>query len=186
MQSPLEITFRGFPPSEAMEAKIRERTERLERLHGRIMSCKVVVECEHRRHHKGNLFQVRIDLTVPGSELVVNRDPEKDRAHEDPYVVLRDAFDAMERRLESFTRRRRGEVKAHVVPAVGLVSEITPEFGRIDAQDGRSLYFHRNSVANDGWDALEVGSPVQYLETDGDEGPKATTVIPVTAGASGG
>jgi cold shock CspA family protein len=91
----------------------------------------------------------------------------------------------MERQLESFTRRRRGEVKTHAVPAVGLVSEIAPEFGRIDTQDGRSLYFHRNSVANDGWDSLDVGSAVQYLEAEGEEGPKATTVIPVAAGGPG-
>jgi ribosome-associated translation inhibitor RaiA/cold shock CspA family protein len=184
MQFPPEITFRGFPPSEAMEAKIRERIARLERLHGLITGCRVVVESEHRHHNKGNLFQVRIDLTVPGSELVVSRDPDQDHSHEDPYVVLRDAFDAMERRLESFSQRRRGDVKNHAVPQVGLVSEINPEFGRIDTQDGRSLYFHRNSVTNDGWDALEVGSAVQYLETDGEEGPKAARVVPVTIAAN--
>jgi ribosome-associated translation inhibitor RaiA len=185
MQSPPEITFRGFPPSDAMEAKIRDRILRLERLHGRIMRCRVIVECEHRHQTKGNLFQVHIDLTVPGNELVVSRDPNQDQSHEDPYVALRDAFDAMERRLESFTRRRRGDVKSHAVPALGLVSEITPDFGRIDTPDGRSLYFHRNSVVNNAWDSLEVGTPVHYLETEEDEGPKATTVIPVAPAGAG-
>jgi ribosomal subunit interface protein len=185
MQLPPEITFRGFPPSEAMEGKIRERIARLERLHAHIMSCRVIVDCEHRHQKKGNLFQVRIDLTVPGNELVVDRDPTQDHSHEDPYVALRDAFDAMERRLESFTHRRRGEVKSHALPAVGLVAELTPDSGRIDTQDGRSLYFHRNSVTNDGWGGLAVGSAVQYLEAEDDEGPKAATVIPVAAGGPG-
>ena len=56
---------------------------------------------------------------LQGNELVVDRDPTQDHSHEDPYVALRDAFDAMERRLESFTHRRRGEVKSHALPAVG-------------------------------------------------------------------
>ena len=182
MQLNPEITFRGLDSSPAMEAKIRERFARLDRLYSRIMGCRVAVECDHRHHHKGKLFHVRIDLTVPGSELVVSRDPEKNRAHEDAYVAIRDAFDAMERRLESYTHRQRGDVKAHEQPAVGLVSEITPDYGRIDAADGRSLYFHRNSVINDGFEALEVGSTVRYMETSDDEGAKATTVIPAGIG----
>jgi ribosome-associated translation inhibitor RaiA/cold shock CspA family protein len=182
MQLIPEITFNGLQSSPPMETKILERVERLDRLHSRIMSCRVVVECSHRHHHKGKLFRVLIDLTVPGSELAVSRDPEKNHAHEDPYVAIRDAFDAMERRLESFAHRRRGEVKAHEAPQVGVVSEVTPEFGRIDTLDGRSLYFHRNSVSEGGFEGLDVGSRVQYLETEDDEGPKASTVIPLGAG----
>ena len=186
MQLTPEITFRGFPPSEAMEAKILQRLERLERIHGAIMGCRVIVETGHRHHRKGNLFQVRVDLTVPGGELVVNRDPKQDHAHEDPYVALRDTFDAMERRLESFAHRRRGDVKAHQVPAVGRVAEVTPDSGRIDTLDGRSLYFHRNSVTNGAWDSLDVGAAVHFIETQGDEGPKASTVMPAASTAAAG
>jgi ribosome-associated translation inhibitor RaiA len=165
-----------------MEAKIRERVERLDRLYPRIIGCRVAVECDHRHQHKGKFFHVRLDLTVPGQELVISRDPEKNHAHEDAYVAIRDAFDAMERRLESFARRRRGEVKTHEAGALGVVSEITPDFGRIDAMDGRSLYFHRNSVVDDAFELLDVGSRVRYMETADDEGVKASTVVLVAAG----
>ncbi|HKJ71549.1 MAG TPA: HPF/RaiA family ribosome-associated protein, partial [Gammaproteobacteria bacterium] len=75
MQLPLEVTFRGMDHSDAMEAKIRERAEKLERYVERIMGCRVVVEAPHKHHHKGKIYHVSLDVTVPGNELVVNRDP---------------------------------------------------------------------------------------------------------------
>jgi hypothetical protein len=50
---------------------------------------------------------VRIDLTVPGAELVVSRDPELDHGHEDVYVAIRDAFDAARRQLADTSSERR-------------------------------------------------------------------------------
>jgi ribosome-associated translation inhibitor RaiA len=44
---------------------------------------------------------VRIDLKVPGKEIVVNRDHD-----EDIYVALRDAFDVARRQLEDHARRQ--------------------------------------------------------------------------------
>jgi len=113
MKLPLQITFRNMQPSEVMEQNIRERAEKLDLFCDQIMSCRVVVEAQHKHHQQGNVFHVRIDLTVPGDELAVSRDPGKDHAHEDVYVAIRDAFDAARRQLEDFGRRRRSQVKAH-------------------------------------------------------------------------
>jgi len=110
---PVEIVFQNFASSPAVEARIRERAEKLDRFYDQIMGCRVAVEASHRRHHKGNLYHVRIDLTVPGEELVVSRVPDDKQAHEDIYVAIRDAFDAMRRQLEDYARRRRGQVKRH-------------------------------------------------------------------------
>ena len=77
MKIPLQITFRNMPPSQAIEKNIREKAAKLESLYGRIMGCRVTVEAPHRRHHKGKAFRVRIDLTVPGGELLVNRAPKR-------------------------------------------------------------------------------------------------------------
>ncbi|MBI3782570.1 MAG: ribosome-associated translation inhibitor RaiA [Deltaproteobacteria bacterium] len=112
MQLPLQVTFRGMEPSAAVEQRIRERSEKLNRYHDRIISCRVVVETPHRHHHQGKLFHVRIDLTVPQHELVVNREPEH-KPHEDIYVAIRDAFDAAQRQLEDLSRRQQGLVKHH-------------------------------------------------------------------------
>ena len=97
MKQPLEITFRGMPRSEAVEAKVQQKAEKLDEFYDHIMACHVVVEAPHKHHHQGNLFNVTIDLTVPGSEIVVNKNSNKDHSHEDVYVAIRDAFNAARR-----------------------------------------------------------------------------------------
>ena len=100
MQIPLQITFLDIEPSEAVEAGIREKAGKLEQFYDQIMSCRVMVEAPHGHHHQGRLFQVRIDLTVPDEELLVTHEHHhKDHSHEDVYVAIRDAFDAMKRQL---------------------------------------------------------------------------------------
>src|SRR4030042_359263 len=90
MQIPVEITLRDIPHSEAVETRIREKIEKLDRFHERVMSCRVTVESPQQRKHQGKLYSVHIDMKVPGGgELVVNR-----MQDEDIYVAIRDAFDA--------------------------------------------------------------------------------------------
>lgn len=119
MQVPLEIAFRGVEHSEAVEAKIREKAAKLEQFCDNIISCKVAVEADHHHQHQGNLYHVRIDLSVPNKHLVVSRDHHDKQAHEDVYVALRDAFDAAKRQLEEHVRIQRGEVKKHQAVEAG-------------------------------------------------------------------
>ena len=105
MQIPVQVAFRDIDPSPAIEARIREHVAKLEDFHPRITGCRVMVEAHHRRHRKGKLYHVRIDLTVPGTELVVSRDSQENHAHEDVYVAIRDAFDATRRRLQDHVHR---------------------------------------------------------------------------------
>ena len=112
MQLPLQITFRHIQPSAAVEARIRQEAAKLEKFFEKIISCRVIVEAPHRHHNQGNLFHVRIDLAVPQEELVVSHEQHDEHAHEDAYVVIRDAFNALHRQLEDYVRRRRGDVKA--------------------------------------------------------------------------
>lgn len=108
MTIPLQITLRDMPSSPAVEDRIREKADKLARFHDHIMGCRVVVEMAQRHKHQGKLHSVRIDLTVPGAELAANH-----AQHEDVYVAIRDAFQAITRQLEDFARRNRGEVKTH-------------------------------------------------------------------------
>ena len=150
MQLPLQITFRHMDCSHAAAARIRERAEELDRFFDRIISCRVVVEFQHRRHQQGNLFQVHIDLTVPGREIAVARDTAL-HAHEDVYVAIRDAFAAARRQLEDHARQARGDVKLHAVPDHGHIARLLPDrdCGFIADGGGNEVYFHRNSVAGD-------------------------------------
>ncbi len=174
-----QITFRNMHPSDVLEQNIRERAEKLSEFYDRIMNCRVIVEMQHRHHHQGNIYHVRIDLTVPGHELVVSRDPGKDHAHEDVYVAIRDAFDTARRQLEVVARRQRSEVKAHEPPAHGRISQFKPaeDYGMIETPDGREVYFHRRSVLNADFDKLEIGEPVRFNEEVGDMGPQASSVL---------
>jgi len=178
MKLPLQITFRGLESSDALEADIREKAEKLDRFSPDIMSCRVVVEARHKHHQDGNLYHVRVDLTVPGREIVTS--PERTPHHSltDAYVAIRDAFDDVRRRLEDYERRRRQQVKAHEVPDHGKIARLNPEedFGFIEAADGREIYFHRNSVLRASFDHLQAGQEVRFDEEMGKRGPQATTV----------
>lgn len=178
MRLPLQVTFRDMEASEAMEQNVREKAEKLNQFYDQIMSCRVVVEAQHRQHNKGNLYHVRIDLTVPDDELVVSREPAENHAHEDAYVAIRDAFKAARRQLESYAAKRRRDVKTHEVPPHGVVSAMFPteDYGRIATADGRDIYFHRNSVLNGDFEHLAVGTEVRFAEEVGEQGPQASTV----------
>jgi ribosomal subunit interface protein len=121
MKLPLQITFHGIDHSDAVEERIRDKVSKLEQFYDRITACRVAIEVHHRNtsnlHHTGEPFHVRIDLTVPGTELVVKRDPKDSHAHEDINIALRDAFQAMERQLKDFVARQRDETRTQAVGA---------------------------------------------------------------------
>jgi cold shock CspA family protein len=191
-----------MPPSPAIENNIREKAAKLDSYFDRILGCHVVVEAPHRHHHKGKAYLVRIDLTVPGGELVINRvpkrlnaaalrdpelagkdlaeshEPSKHGAHEDLYVAIRDAFNSAGRKLQDFARKRRGKVKVHEAAPLARVSKMFPkdDYGFLETPDGREIYFHKNSVLQPGFDHLEVGMEVYFAEGVGEKGPQATTV----------
>ena len=182
MQIPLQVTFRNIEHSAAVEAKIRERVDALEQFHDRIISCRVMVEAPKRRR-KGDLYHIRVDLKVPGREIVVKRDPPEHHAHEDVNVAIRDCFDSVRRQLEDVGRQRRGDVKAHQVASHGRVAKLIAEgdYGFIAASDGSEVYFHRHAVAHDGFAKLSVGDEVRFSlhPGEGEKGPQASSVVPV-------
>ena len=142
------ITFRDMEPSEALRARIEQRVERLQRLHPHLSSCRVSVATEKLHQHQGHRFHVRIDVTAPpGHDVVVDHEPPQRQVHEDAFVAVRDAFDAMDRRIET--------------------------------SDGRSIYFHRNAVSGERFESLRPGSTVRFVEESGEQGPQASSVVPL-------
>ena len=129
IEAPLEVTFRNLDHSDAVEARVREKVAKLEQVNGRITSCRVTIEAVHRQHTKGNLFQVQIEVNVPGKQVVVGRNSGRNQAHEDIYVALRDAFSAARRRLEDHSHKRSGRVKTHAVPPHGRIVRLFAEEG---------------------------------------------------------
>ena len=178
MQQPLQITFRDIPRTENVETDILEKAEKLDQFFEKIMSCRVTVESPHSHNHQGRLYHVCVDITVPGAELVASRTHDKNHAHEDVYVAIRDSFDAATRQLKEYKRKLKNKVKTHEIPAHGQVAELAPDqdYGRIQTSDGRDIYFHRNSLVRGEYEELEVGSEVRFVEESGEEGPQASTV----------
>lgn len=175
MNMPLEITFHGIPASAALRDAIAERAARLERLAPDAISCRVTVEHESRRHRQGNLYRVHARLMLPSGELNVGRSPPADAAHEDPYVAVRDTFDSLRRRVEDQARRRRKDVRQQTEPSRGRIVGLFADtgYGIIETDDGREVHFHRNSLADGSFEALEVGREVRFTEVYGDDGPWA-------------
>jgi cold shock CspA family protein/ribosome-associated translation inhibitor RaiA len=196
MHLPPTITFRGIDHSPSLEADILTRIHRLETYYRSITGCRVLVELVQRHHETGNRYHVRIDVTVPGDEIVVTHEanlhaavqdaelsktarvdePDPERKH--VRVAIREAFDIARRQLQDYARRQRGAVKAPVRQPRGRVTQLFPidEYGYIEAEDGHEVYFHKRSVLKDGFDSLSVGSAVSFVEAPGDKGPQASTV----------
>ena len=105
MTIPVQITFRHIENSPALETRVRELAHHLAVFSDRIQSCRVVVDSPHRHHHQGKVFNVKVQLGLPGEDVVVDMErPDRD-GHEDVYVVLRDAFDAARRQLQRASSR---------------------------------------------------------------------------------
>ena len=175
---PLQITFRHMDPSPALEARIRELAARFDKFSEHIMRCHVIVQPVSHHAHQGALYDFRIDITLPDEEIGIRRAHPADHAHESPYVALRDAFRAARRKLEDYERRRRLDVKKHIGPAHGRICELDAErgCGRIETDDGRLIYFHRNSVLGGRFQDLATGTKVRFAEETGNLGPQASTV----------
>lgn len=161
-----------------IETLVREKAAKLDKFSGHIMSCRVVVEPKGKHHLRGNLYEVRIDLTVPGEEIAVTREPNENTETSDIHVALRDAFDSATRRVQDYVRRKRLDVKALESVPHGKVSQLLPEesYGFLKTTDGREIYLHKNSVLHDCFDRLKIGTEVAFVEVPGTQGPQASTV----------
>lgn len=169
---PLQITSRNLELTEPIKADIREHAEKLDKYYDRITSCRVTVEAIPKR----SLYNVHIDITVPGAEIIIKLDPNTDL-----YVSIRDAFHDARRRLEDFARKQRGDVKYHEAPTHARVSALFPDkgYGFLVTPDGREIYFHEHSVLNRKLKQLEIGMEVRFAEEMGEKGPQASSVTVV-------
>lgn len=179
MQLPLQITFRDIGPSPAVAEHIRRRAEKLDGHYERLTGCRVAIESPNRHVHSGKHYTVRIDMTVPGAELVIARQHDIDDA--DAYVAIDRAFDEAERVLREHANKMR--VRRFNGTPHGRVLKVFKDrgYGFLQGVDGSEIYFHEHSVLHGKWPQIEVGCFVRYCEEDGDKGPQASTVELVRA-----
>jgi ribosome-associated translation inhibitor RaiA len=101
MQHPVEIALRGIPPSSALESYIGEEAHKLESVCEDIRSCRVLAEALQGEKPRGAQVAVRLVVTLPGTEVVVNREH-----GDDVYMAVRAAFAAAGLQLKDHMRRR--------------------------------------------------------------------------------
>lgn len=177
MQTPIEIDFKGFEGSEAQKVAITRHLTEVERRFGGIISGRVVVKAPDKHHRKGAPFEISIRVKLPaGREVDVSRTSGADERHANFNFALGEAFRRAERQLHDAVERIQGEVKAAAEQPIGTVTRLREDHGFFETADGLEIYFHRNSVVNDGFAKLEPGSRVTFVEQQGEKGPQASTV----------
>ena len=198
MNFPVQITYRNVEPSPAVEDWVRKQAEKLEVFHRGIVRCRVAIGVAHRHLRRGNRFLVKVLLSVPGGQVTASNlaapiDPEKQleagrkvkkfeiaAPQKELRLAIADAFHSAGRRLQDQVRLQRRQVKTHE-ENLGRVVEIFPDrdYGFLETDDARRIYFHRNSVLHGAFDNLAVGALVHFAEEKGEQGPQASTVNPI-------
>ena len=106
MHAPMTVTYRHIDQSDALNARARELTHRLQRFGKRITQCHLTVEGRVGRRRKGGPYSVKLHLSVPGAEIHADSLHGDGTRHNDVYSALRGAFDNAKRQLQDLNRER--------------------------------------------------------------------------------
>jgi cold shock CspA family protein/ribosome-associated translation inhibitor RaiA len=181
MEVPPEITYRGIEKTDEIEALIREKAAKLDRIHPGIISCRVAVEREQEHQRSGSPYRVRVAMRIPpGKELVGRIEPGDGEISDRLQTLVAEAFEAVRRQLIKVKDLQQGKVKAP--PEQEQIGHVVRLFsgegyGFIRSTEGREIYFHRNAVLNDDFERLDIGTGVRFFPSGGGgQGPQASTV----------
>jgi ribosome-associated translation inhibitor RaiA len=176
MQTDPIISWHHMDPSPAVEAIIHKRIEALDHIHDRIIGCRVVLEAADKRKLTGREFEVHLHLSLPGKGIDVRRSYGQEEAEADLLHAVNASFTAAEKQLRAITERRQPQnVKQHAPILHGTVETLEPElgWGTLRGEDGRSVYFQRESLPDHIWPEVSKGSRFRYRAFEGDKGPYA-------------
>lgn len=179
-----EIAFRNVKATDELKSRILNHIEKLEKVYDRIVTCRVMVE-ETNPRTTGKLYHVRVEVSVPNGQVIVNREPPVDPMNRDLGQAVTEAFDRARRQLKEFKERiRENKGATRDLPPHGPVIRLLTDdggvrYGFIQSGDGHQIYFHENALVDLDYDDLEVGTEVRFVESKGDQGPQASTVAPL-------
>ena len=132
MKLPLQVVFPDMPAPAWVQDLVRKRVDKLEQYSTELMSCHVAIRTEGEHHHQGHVYQVRVDLRFRGEEIFAG----DHHGNEDVAISVRDAFDAVERKLSAQVKRRREQAR-RPRSATDSMSNAAPGSGEIG--DGEPL-----------------------------------------------
>lgn len=172
MKTPVQITYRDIKHSSSVNEHIQEKAEKLSKFSDNIISCQVVIEMVSKHQHSGDLYNTRVNITVPGHEFISTHNHD-----ENMYITIRDAFSDVMRQLEEHMRMLRGHVKHHAELIEGKVARLFEDgFGFIETANGNEYYFNEDSVVHPQFKRLKLGETVHFIEHLGDQGMRAHRV----------
>src|ERR1700693_5894844 len=172
MQTPVEIEFQGMEARPQIQPILTKHVADLEQRFGRVTACRVVLKAPGGHHRTGGLYEVNIRLALPeGREVNVDRTAKADERHSDLTFAINDAFKRARRQLQDRVRDLQGQVKHHEGSPIGTLVRLDPtgEVRVLETSDGQEIYFHRNSVLDDAFARLAVGSRVTFAEEAGEK-----------------
>ena len=106
MQKPVEITFHNLESSGAAQTAVRDHVARLERIYGRMTTCRVRVDQSNQNANDSMPPVVHIDISVPGhKDIVVTHEAvHLQRKYQAPdlHNAITEAFRIAERRLGKY------------------------------------------------------------------------------------
>lgn len=177
-----EIIFHGVDRSQWVEDYVSDRLRKLERFAQGITRCHVTLKQEQASHRTGNVYSVLVEVRIPPQhDLTATKQKGIVDMPTQLPALINVAFAAIERQVKRTAALRRGEEKLHDVhngQARGIVEKLFPEgYGflrRVD--DNGEVYFHRNSVLNDDFERLAIGTEVRFHPELGEDGPQASSL----------
>lgn len=169
MEVPIELAFHGIEHSDALEELVRDRIDRLETHFDHIISCRVVIEAPHRDSEQEiRSARVRIDLAVPGKEIIAVSEPQDHQfKHNDVYSAIDASFDKMERQLRDHAGSQQEGRRDTRFPteANAIIASIDPteSSGYVELVDGREIYFQEAALQGGKIADLEPGDDVKVV-----------------------
>lgn len=179
MQSPPKITYLNMTPSNAIDDHVNRRLEELEKYHPRIVGCDVVIAAPQKLKRNARDFEVRLTIRVPGPDIYVAQHVGRSGAVEDVNLAIHKAFDSARRTLKEQKREMsRREVKHHPPVTHGRIERLFAGegYGYAVTDDGREVYFERDSLVSGDWDKLKIDGTIRFREMAGEKGPYAANI----------
>lgn len=118
MKRPIRIRFAGIESSSALIAAAQALAYGLAWDHSEISACWVGIRRDPEQTSPGPRYSVRVDVTVPGHELIAKR-----VQHETVNLALGQAFEDMERQLAGIDPRIHHAQYAGTIPGMLLMPE---------------------------------------------------------------
>jgi len=180
MQTPLQLEIQGFQPSGHLKQLIQDNIDKLERRFGRMTACRVAIRSPDAHHRMGEPYFVTIRLALPGRRDVTVKPPPRarDRRQGEVNFAVNDAFRRAARQLSDHATKMKSVAPPNASQPQGKVISVDAggNFGFLESEDGREIYFHANSVLGGKFSSLKTGDRVSYHEESGEKGAQASTV----------